>query len=136
MMSTCWPPELTTEQLDQLTLIATDFALSHSLIYLPPVSPDNPPPPVPESAIHAPFSLLPSPFPRQLFAQALTLQRAYNTLYARIALDADFLDQIMGPGGVADVDYFTSALWSAWKSLRDEGIPPVRGALFRSVIPH
>jgi glutathione synthase len=133
-MSTRWPPDLTTEQLDQLTLLSASFALAHSVLYLPPVSPDKPPPSVPESAIHAPFSLLPSPFPRQLFAQALTLQRVYNTLYARVALDVTFLDQVMGPGGVTDVDDFTCALWSAWKGLRDESIPPVRGALFRSVV--
>lgn len=136
MMSvfTCWPPDLTTEQLDQLTLLATTYALSHTLLYLPPVSPDKLPPPVPESAIHAPISLLPTPIPRQLFTQALTLQHAYNNLYARVALDIAFLDRVMGPGGVADVDEFTSALWSAWKTLRDEGIPPVRGALSRSVL--
>ena len=124
---TCWPPDLTTEQLDQLTLLAASFALSHSCLYLPPVSPDKPPPSIPESAIHAPFSLLPAPIPRHLFAQSLTLQHAYNTLYARVALDTAFLDQVMGPGGVADVDEFTRELWSAWKSLRDQGIPPVRG---------
>ena len=61
-----------------------------------------------------------------MFFQALNLQRAYNTLYARVALDTAFLDQVMGPGGVSDVDDFTSALWSAWKMLRDEGVPPVR----------
>jgi glutathione synthase len=126
-----WPPDITTEQLDQLTHLAASFALSHSLLYLPPVPPDKLPPSVPESAIHAPFSLLPAPIPRQLFAQALTLQHAYNTLYARVALDTAFLDQVMGPGGVTDVDHFTSALWTAWKSLRDERIPPVRRALFR-----
>jgi hypothetical protein len=121
-----WPPDVTTEQLEQLTLLAATYALSHSLLYLPPASPENPPPPSPESAIHAPISLIPTPIPRHIFAQALTLQRAYNTLYARIALDVSFLDQIMGPGGVADVDDFTSALWSAWKQLRDDGVPPVR----------
>ncbi|KAH9960349.1 glutathione synthase [Lactifluus volemus] len=130
---TCWPPDITTEQLDQLTLLAASFALSHSCLYLPPVSPDKPPPSIPESAIHAPFSLLPAPIPRHLFAQSLTLQHAYNTLYARVALDTAFLDQVMGPGGVADVDEFTRELWSAWKSLRDQGIPPpLHLGLFRS----
>ncbi len=130
---TSWPPDVTTEQLNQLTLLATTHALSHSIIYLPPVSPENPPPPAPESVVLAPISLIPAPIPRQLFAKALTLQHAYDTLYARVALDTSFLDQIMGPGGVADVDDFTSSLWTAWKKLRDEGVPPVRRALFR---PH
>jgi hypothetical protein len=123
---TSWPPDVTTEQLEQLTLMATTYSLSHSVLYLPPASPDKPPPPAPGSAIHAPISLIPTPIPRHIFAQALALQRAYNTLYARIALDVSFLDSVMGPGGVADVDDFTSALWSAWKKLRDEGVTPVR----------
>lgn len=121
-----WPPDITTEQLDQLTLLAATYSLASSLLYLPPASPDNPPSLAPESAIHAPISLIPTPIPRHIFLQALNLQRAYNTLYARIALDVSFLDHVMGPGGVADVDDFTSALWSAWKELRDEGISPVR----------
>jgi hypothetical protein len=125
---TSWPPDVTTEQLDQLTLLATTYALSHSILYLPPVSPENPPPPAPESAIFAPISLIPTPIPRHIFSKALTLQRAYNTLYARITLDTSFLDRVMGPGGVSDVDDFTSALWSAWKVLRDKGVPPVRRA--------
>ncbi|KAH9960106.1 glutathione synthase [Russula dissimulans] len=121
---TSWPPDVTTEQLDQLTLLATTYALSHSLIYLPVVSPEKRPPPAPEAAIHAPFSLIPAPIPRRLFARSLILQSAYNTLYARIALDVSFLDQVMGPGGVSDADDFTASLWSAWKKLRDEGAPP------------
>jgi len=122
---TSWPPDLTTEQLEQLTLLATTYALSHSLLYLPPHSPDKRPPPAPESAIHAPVSLIPAPIPRRIFTQSLNLQRVYNTLYARVALDVSFLDQVMGPGGVSDVDDFTFSLWSAWKGLRDEGVPSV-----------
>ena len=130
---TSWPPDVTTEQLDQLTLLATTYALSRSILYLPPISPEKPPPPAPESAVLAPISLIPTPIPRHLFSKALSLQHAYNTLYARIALDTSFLDQVMGPGGVADVDDFTSALWSTWKKLRDEGVPPVRRALLNVV---
>ena len=131
---TAWPPDLTTEQLDHLTLLATSWALSHSLIYLPPVTLEKPPPLVPESAVHAPISLLPTPIPRQLFEKALALQRAYNILYARVTLDTAFLDEIMGSGGVADVDDFSSALWTAWKQLRDEGVPPVREAPYSTTL--
>jgi hypothetical protein len=130
---TSWPPDVTTEQLDQLTLLATTYALSHSILYLPPISPENPPPLAPESAVLAPISLIPTPIPRHLFSKALSLQHAYNTLYAHIALDTPFLDQVMGPGGVSDVDDFTSALWSTWKKLRDEGVPPVRRTLLNFV---
>lgn len=125
-MSTSWVPDVTTDHLEQLTLLATTYALSHRLLFLPSSSHDQHPRPAPGSAIHVPISLIPTPIPRRMFFQALNLQRAYNTLYARVALDTAFLDQVMGPGGVSDVDDFTSALWSAWKMLRDEGVPPVR----------
>ena len=125
---TTWPPDVTSEQLDQLTLLATTWALSHSLIYLPPFTPEKLPPSVPESSIHAPHSLFPTPIPRQIFEKALTLQPAYNILYARVALNTAFLDEVMGSGGVSDVDDFSSALWTAWKHLRDEGVPTVSKA--------
>ena len=118
--SETWPPNLTPAQLSYLTLLATSFALSHSLLYLPPHTPESPPPPAPSSAIHAPLSLFPTPIPRKLFEHARTLQRAYNILYARVAMDTKFLDEVMGARGVADVDEFTSELWKAWKSTRDE----------------
>jgi hypothetical protein len=87
-----WPPELSKEQLETLTLYATTYALSHGLTYLPP----GQQPETPTAAIHAPFTLLPSPFPRRLFEKARRLQRSYNILYARIAMDEEFLDRVMG----------------------------------------
>ena len=119
-----WPPQLSDDQLHELTLLATSYALSHSLLYLPVSSSQ---PPAPTSAIHAPLSLLPAPFPRLLFDKVKRLQRLYSVLYARIALDTEFLDEIMGiGGGVADVDPFTRHLWLLWKEYRDEGLPEVR----------
>ncbi|KAI0036289.1 glutathione synthase [Vararia minispora EC-137] len=125
-----WPPALTSAQLDALTTAATTYALSHSLLYLP-LSPPAPPP-HPASAIHAPLALFPTPIPRALFSTAQRLQRAYNTLYARVALDAAFLDAVMGAGGVADVDEFTGALWETWKAVRDDCVQPLQLGLFRS----
>lgn len=119
-----WPPELSDDQLHELTLLATSYALSHSLLYLPVCSL---PPPAPTSAIHAPLSLLPAPFPRALFEKVRKLQRVYSVLYTRIALDTEFLDEVMGVGGgVADVDPFTRHLWLLWKEYRDGGLPEVR----------
>lgn len=93
-----WPPVLQPDQLEHLTLLATTYALSHSLLYLPPHSPESPPPTTPTSAIHAPFSLFPTPIPRSQFDLAKRLQRAYNVLYARVAMDEEFLDEVMGEG--------------------------------------
>ncbi|KAH9856943.1 glutathione synthase [Lenzites betulinus] len=126
-----WPPEVTDEQREALTLLATTYALSHGLVYLPPADVQ---PPVPTSAIHAPLALFPSPFPRAQFELARSLQHQYNELYARIALDESFLDTVMGAEvGVGRVDEFTGQLWRIWKRLREEGISQPRHlGLFRS----
>ena len=136
-----WPPALTDAQQALLTQLATTYALSHGLLYLPPPPSSSPSsqslsssslPTAPTGAIHAPLSLFPSPFPRNLFQNALRLQKIYNTLYARIALDEEFLDGVMGE--VAQVDEFTGELWKSWRRLRDEGITEVRIFIFESFI--
>lgn len=116
-----WPPHLTDAQLATLAHHATTYALAHGLDYLPP-SPAQPP--FPSSAIHAPISLLPSPVPRALFYKAQRLQSLYNSLYARIATDDDWLDQVVGAVGQADA--FVRRLWQGWKQIREQGIVQVR----------
>ena len=118
-----WPPSLTPIQLGALTLHATTYALSHGLLYLLP----GPQPAIPSAAIHAPFSLFPSPFPRRLFETVQRIQRTYNVLYARIAMDEEFLDRVMGTEtGVGKVDDFIGQLWTGWKQLRDGGVAQVQ----------
>jgi len=118
-----WPPSLTTAQLDNLTLYATSYALCHCLLYLPPAEQH---PIIPSAAIHAPISLFPSPFPRELFEQCCRIQRTYNILYARIAMDEEFLDKVMGAEqGVGKVDDFIGQIWRGWKKLRDAGLAQV-----------
>ncbi|KAF8807131.1 glutathione synthase [Phlegmacium glaucopus] len=126
-----WPPSLSPVQLEALTLYATTYAISHGLLYLPPAERQ---PIIPSAAIHAPISLFPSPFPRRLFELSLRLQKTFNVLYARIAMDDEFLDQIMGAEtGVGKVDDFIGQLWTGWKQLRDEGLAqPLHLGLFRS----
>lgn len=118
-----WPPELSEEQRNALIVLATTYSLSHSLLYLPQL---DSPPFAPTSAIHAPFSLLPTPFPRFLFERAKRLQNLYNVLYARVALDVEFLDRVMGAEiGVGKVDSFTRDIWTGWKQAREEGFTQV-----------
>ncbi|KAF8964259.1 glutathione synthase [Flammula alnicola] len=126
-----WPPSLSKSQLETLTLYATTYALSHGLLYLPPTDRQ---PIVPSAAIHAPISLFPSPIPRELFEQGRRIQRIYNILYARIAMDEEFLDEIMGSEtGVGKVDDFIGQLWTGWKQLRDVGLAqPLHLGIFRS----
>ncbi len=116
-----WPPTISTPQLNELTLLATTYALSHGLVYLPVL---EPPPPAPNSTIHAPLALFPSPIPRELFNLARKLQNIYNVLYSRVATDEQFLDGVMGE--VGKVDDFTGQLWRRWRRSRDEGVVQVR----------
>ncbi|KAI0783471.1 glutathione synthase [Abortiporus biennis] len=127
-----WPPTISESQLESLTLLATTYALSHGLVYLPVADKQ---PPAPTSTIHAPISLFPSPIPRKPFNQAKELQSIYNTLYSRIATQEEFLDHVMGEiEGVGKVDEFTGQLWRRWKKLRDENkiSQPLQLGLFRS----
>ena len=111
-----WPPQLSDNQKTELHSVATTYALSHGILYLPVNGPQ-----IPSCAIHAPLSLFPSPFPRRLFDLAKRLQSAYNILYARIAMDTEFLDNVMGAEhGVGQVDDFTGQLWRGWKAVRDQ----------------
>lgn len=126
-----WPPNLTDSQLESLTLLATTYALSHGLVYLPVATAQ---PPAPTSTIHAPLALFPSPFPRRLFEHAQRLQRIYNVLYARVATDEEFLDRVMGEvEGVGKVDEFTGQLWRRWRRLRDEKAPRVRRCAIKAL---
>lgn len=119
-----WPPSLTSHQLSSLSSSSTDYALSHGLIYRPPVSTSTSSTPSTSSVIHAPFSLLPSPFPRDLFNNANHLQPAFNYLYSKIALDDKFLERVIG-GSVVKVDDFQKALWDVWNRVRKQGISQV-----------
>jgi len=109
-----WPPSLTVEQLDYLLLLSTTYALSHGFTLLPPSSPTPP-----THTFSAPLSLFPSPFPRTLYQLAKEIQPIYNALYARIALDWEFLDRVMG-GSVSKVDSFQGELWRGWRRIREE----------------
>ncbi|KAL9939996.1 hypothetical protein V8E36_000701 [Tilletia maclaganii] len=130
-----WPPALTNPQLQTLASASTDYALAHGLVYRPP-----PPPttangsfsPPTDSVIHAPFSLLPSPFPRILFERAhgppshtttdqqrQSLPALYAHLYARVTLDHAFLERVIG-ANVAQVDEFQGELWKRYLVVRAE----------------
>ena len=127
-----WPPVLSPSQIDALILEANTFALSRGLLYLPTDFVDPP-----TCAIHAPYTLLPIPFPRVLFREAQELQKLYNVLYSRLATNTILLDSVMGGEvGVGAVDEFTGALWRGWKSLRDQPPPwpqqAIQLGIFRS----
>lgn len=122
-----WPPALPSAQVEHLTGLALDYALSHGLIYRPPY-PANSTTPLSASAISAPISLFPSPFPRDLHARALRVQELYNELYARVTLDEPWLEDVVKGcfWGEDGGDDFMRNLWKGWTEVRKQGVTQVR----------
>jgi hypothetical protein len=91
-----YPPDLTTAESDQLISTIKDWTIAHGLAVRPPpalVATENDPNVI--LATTAPVTLFPSPFPRICFEQARSIQKAYNTLYASIAQDEPFLQDVV-----------------------------------------
>lgn len=128
-----WPPQELIEatRCASVTSDARDYALSHGLVYraLPAEKGGVPPQ---DTTIHAPITLLPTPFPRFLFNKAQELQPLYNQLYARLALDEQFIKSIM-ESSVVHVDEFQAKLYEIWRTVLDEGLTQdAQLGLFRS----
>ena len=126
MSAVGWPPAQTVEQETALLRLASDWSLSHGLVLRPVGSASSPPSTT--AAIHAPYSLYPSPFPRKLFDQAKELQEIYNSLYASVTVDKEFLEDVVG-GAVALVDEFQGRLYEIWRTVEAEGVKQVSDLL-------
>ena len=91
-----YPPPLTTEQEEYLVRTVKNWSIEHGLTVRPSLEI------VPEQtnpnkvlATNAPVTLFPSPFPKSCFEQARSLQQVYNELYAAIASNEHWLEEIM-----------------------------------------
>ncbi|WFD33264.1 glutathione synthase [Malassezia cuniculi] len=127
-----WPPEEVLEDRRLVALVnaARDYALAHGLVIRAPAKDGAQPPQ--DTVIHAPLTLLPTPFPRNLFENAKRLQPLYNKLYSRVASDHDFIREVIG-GAVARVDDFQRRLYEIFERVLEEGVvQPVTLGLFRS----
>lgn len=96
MADATYPPQQTSEEIDHLVTVIKDWSIAHGLAVRPPpaiVSEEVDPHRILATA--APVTLFPSPFPRVCFDQALSIQEAYNELYASIAQDEDFLKGVV-----------------------------------------
>lgn len=87
-----YPPRLTQFEKDDLRNTVKNWAIGHGLAIrpMPSVVPDEQDPKG-MLAINVPVTLFPSPFPRQCFQQAVSVQKTYNELYAAISRDETFL---------------------------------------------
>lgn len=118
-----YPPVLSEAASIELLSIATDYALSHTLVYRPPAASSSSKPST-SAVIHAPYALFPALYPRHLFELAQQLQQSYNLLYVLAALDDEFLEEVIG-GAVEELDEFQRELFKIWKITQREGLAQV-----------
>lgn len=91
-----YPPELSDEQRDYLIQVVKDWSIQHSLTYRPhPSFVSDEINKYHTLATNAPITLFPSPFPKSCFDQARDLQTVYNELYAAIADDEEWLEEMI-----------------------------------------
>jgi glutathione synthase len=91
-----YPPELNAEESGFLLTSIKDWSIAHGLAVRPSqglVSQETDPSGV--LAVPAPLTLFPSPFPRSCFEHGMSIQKAYNKLYAAISNDEEWLGEIM-----------------------------------------
>ncbi|KAL3105333.1 hypothetical protein niasHT_026066 [Heterodera trifolii] len=103
------------KHLDELALYAIEWAQNNGLVlrkYDPKASADT--------AEFAPISLFPSPFPRKAFEKALSVQKAMNLLYFRVANDHEFLMESFKD--LVPMDEHIAKMVEIVKEVREEGI--------------
>lgn len=64
-------------------------------------------------------SLLPTPFPKNIYGEAMELQQIINELYARVAADPDWLYSVLGK--LMKHDSLVSALWNVYLQVKEAG---------------
>lgn len=88
-----YPPDLSPEEEEYLLSNLKDWSIAHGLAVRPVPSFVHDPAGV--LATTAPVTLFPSLFPRSCFEEGLSIQKAYNELYAAIARDEEWLKGIV-----------------------------------------
>ncbi|RDW84697.1 glutathione synthetase [Coleophoma cylindrospora] len=118
--SRAYPPDLTEAETGSLLSTIKDWSVAHGLTVRPPVSlvaAEADPHGV--LATTVPVTLFPSPFPRSCFEQGKSISKAYNSLYAAIAQDEEFLKGIVQE--LLEVDDFIAELWQVHLKVKEEG---------------
>jgi len=114
-MEPCVPLPLDQKRLTDLVEKAKDYCLMHGICMRRKDQFDR-------DALHfAPFMLFPSPFPRDEFEKAVSLQVVINELMHKVAHDYNFLRDALKH--TVEVDEFTGRLWKIYQTICDEGGP-------------
>jgi glutathione synthase len=82
-----YPPKFDEKVEEKLVRKAIDYALANGLILRSITNPTH-------SATHAPFTLLPSPFPKQSLHATAAIQPAINHLMHMLASDHSFITSV------------------------------------------
>ncbi|KAI1431592.1 glutathione synthase [Xylaria sp. CBS 124048] len=127
-----YPPVITANEGARLTEATKDWALAHGLTVRPPpavIAAEADPQNLLASAV--PVTLFPSPFPKVCFEQGVSVQKAYNELYASISQDEAFLARMVKE--IGDSDDFITQLWKVHLRVKEEGYVQHKNlGLFRS----
>ena len=76
-------------------------------------------------------SILPTPFPRKCWEEAVELQHIFNELYMRAASDEEWLYSVIGP--LIQHDSLVAALWNVYLEVKKAGkVQNIVCGLFRS----
>ncbi|CAH1759276.1 12170_t:CDS:2, partial [Entrophospora sp. SA101] len=112
--------KISNENLENLKELAIDWSLAHGLAIKSNSSDINNKLIATAIATHAPVSLVPSPFPKELFQTALELQPIFNLLFHRISEDHDFISNVIED--IIKVDDFIKNLYEIYLKVRNEGV--------------
>ncbi|CAH1759574.1 19591_t:CDS:2 [Entrophospora sp. SA101] len=124
-----YPPlNLSNENLEQLKKLAIDWSLSHGLNIRPKNFNQQQ---SSSSVLHAPISLLPTPFPRKQFDLVVELQPLFNILYHKLSNDHQLISNVIEE--ISNVDDFIAKLYDIYLKIRKEGnIQPITLGIHRS----
>uniref|UniRef100_A0A8C9T9Y2 Glutathione synthetase n=1 Tax=Scleropages formosus TaxID=113540 RepID=A0A8C9T9Y2_SCLFO len=104
---------LNNDLIKELVEVAKDTALLHGLLLRTKESPYSS-----EVVSYIPFTLFPTPVPRDLFQQALQVQTLFNQLVDKISRDSCFLEEALA--GPIKVDMFTARLFQIYRTVQQE----------------
>lgn len=81
-----YPPKPSSEEAAFITQTTIDWSLGNGLTMLSPEGKGV-------TAVHAPVTIYPSPFPKSAMINALAVQTAFNELYANVANNEEWLKE-------------------------------------------
>lgn len=79
-----YPPRPSDEEAKFINNTIIDWSLGHGLTMLTPEGNGV-------TAVHAPVTVYPSPFPKSGMTNALSVQKTFNELYAKVSNDEEWL---------------------------------------------